>query len=280
LSEQKENDKGPDIRYEGGVPILEFRRQLNEVERKQAEAERRDAEYKERQIALNKWLAGATVALVICTVALGGIQIRYMHRQWKLTSASLSKMGDQIWAAKDAAYAAQSAAGTAAGALSNSETSLRTTIDNFRLEQRAWVYISSFTVVKEPSVGEAAHIKFMVRNNGRTPAIFLRNQEGATIWTSEPPRPDWSKVKIGYPSDLSPGDVGFVFDAYSLPVSEVAIDGYKAHTTKMYVRGRITYLDAFGHHHWVEACAMHSFGDPRNAFQLCRHNNDMDQDYK
>lgn len=121
MGEQEHQDKPPQIRYEGGVPILDVGRQLSEVERKQDAAESRNTQYQSDQVKFNRRLVVATVGLVISTVAIGGIQVCYMHRQWKLTSDGLSKMGDQIWAAKDAAFAAQRAAGTSNEILAESK---------------------------------------------------------------------------------------------------------------------------------------------------------------
>jgi hypothetical protein len=134
LSDQEGNDKVAKVDYEGGIPIL---RRLSEVERKQDESERHDAEYKREQIRLNRRLVEATVALVVSTVVLGSVQAFYMHRQWKLTSDSLSKMGDQIWAAKNAAYAAKEASNTAAQALQGSQEQFKNTLAQMQAQTTA-----------------------------------------------------------------------------------------------------------------------------------------------
>lgn len=200
LSDHEENDEAQEISYEGGIPILSH--QLSEMERSKAERDTRDDEYKDEQIRLNRRLVAATVALVISTIMLGFFQVWYMHRQWKLTSSGLSKMGDQIWAAKDAAYAAKAASDTAFQALQksqeqfnstlsqmraqtaeqghaasaaktqaeNSQKVLGTTIENFRLEQRAWVVPAFTTDAVHFQLNKPIPIPLTFVNLGRTPA--------------------------------------------------------------------------------------------------------------
>ena len=128
LSNHQENNKQPTTHYEDGVPVLDVQ---SERERQQAEAHARDEQYKNDQIVLNRRLVNATVALVVATILLGiisGIQLLYIHRQWKLTSDGLSKMGDQIWAAKDAAFAARQAADTANNSLGENKRQFTDTL--------------------------------------------------------------------------------------------------------------------------------------------------------
>jgi hypothetical protein len=135
LSDHEENNKAPQINYEGGIPIIS--RQLSKIESTQAERDRRDEEYKSDQIRLNKRLVFATIGLVVSTIILGFFQVWYMHRQWKLTSGGLSKMGDQIWAAKDAAYAAKAASDTASQALQGSQEQFRNTLAQMKAQTTA-----------------------------------------------------------------------------------------------------------------------------------------------
>ncbi|HEV2178012.1 MAG TPA: hypothetical protein VGW33_12570 [Terriglobia bacterium] len=226
MSDKQEDDKQPQVHYEGGVPILDFR--VSEVERKQAEAESRDQQYKNDQIALNRRLVKATVALVIATIvmgAVGGIQLWYMHRQWKLNAEGLSKLGDQIWAAKDAAYASKQASDTAAKTLpqmkaqtaaqekaanaaksaavaANSQAdisrkALNATITAMNVDQRPWV--SVVDVVTDDGV--ATHdtftfqgLELVILNTGKTPALKVGKQcciVRPKLWSD--PIPDYDR---------------------------------------------------------------------------------------
>lgn len=175
MSDQKENEE-PDVNYEGGVPVI---RRLSEIERKQAEAERRDQRYKDDQIALDKSLVDsterlvyATRALVVATIVMGiigGIQLWYIHRQWKLASDGLSKMGDQIWVAKNAGNAAQDAANAARRAADTAKDAL------VRV-QRAFVFadpVEARIVGKRPETG-ALNVNFRWENTGTTPTKWMR----------------------------------------------------------------------------------------------------------
>jgi hypothetical protein len=174
MSNSEKESNNPDLVFEDGVPIV---RRLTDVERKQAEAERRDEKYKQDQLDLNRKLVYATVALVFATVTLGVFQVWYMHRQWKLTSACLSQMGDQIWAAKDAANAAMSAAGTAHEALVK--------------VQRAFIFysyaVSPALAVPDPSTMKVTSWSFSVpfENSGDTPTRDARIR--TNILTSKEP---------------------------------------------------------------------------------------------
>jgi hypothetical protein len=112
LSEQQEENEQANVHFEHGLPVIDVQ---NEADRKRAKEDARNEQYQNNQITLTKKLVYATVALVVATIVLGiasGIQLWYMHRQWKLASDGLSKTGDQVWAAKDAAFAASQAANT------------------------------------------------------------------------------------------------------------------------------------------------------------------------
>jgi hypothetical protein len=192
LSKQQENDETAKVDYEGGIPVL---RRLSEMERKQNESDRRERE----QIRLNRSLVIATVALVICTVALGGVQSCYMHRQWKLTSEGLSKLGDQIWAGKDAAYASESASRTATNALTENQRQFNKTLRQMKaqtvqqwrsaaaaqtaasaakesvyLEHRARVFRSDIFVHladKVIEVGKPFEVRITFQNTADSPAL-------------------------------------------------------------------------------------------------------------
>jgi hypothetical protein len=153
LAIQPEDNEHPSVHYERGVPILDVGR-VNEIERKQAEAEGRERE----QISLNRSLVRATVALVICTLALGGVQSFYMHRQWKLTSDGLSKMGDQIWAAKDAALAARQSANTSSDILRESKGQFDKTLNEIKRQTSAQREASGASLSSANTAKEALHV--------------------------------------------------------------------------------------------------------------------------
>jgi hypothetical protein len=137
LNDQKKNNEQTNVHFEDGIPVLEVK---SEEERKRAEDKAHDRQYKNDQITLNRRLVGATVALVIATIVLGiasGLQLWYMHRQWKLASDGLSKTGDQVWAAKDAAFAARQAANTSSDILGENKRQFDKTLKQMRVQTTA-----------------------------------------------------------------------------------------------------------------------------------------------
>jgi hypothetical protein len=192
MSDQKKDNETPTIHYEGGIAVFSTR--ISEVERKQREAEGRDAGYKQQQIALNKKLVNATRALVLTSIvmgAVGGIQVWYMHRQWKLTSDALSKMGDQIWAAKDAAYAAKEAADAVSRARVDSQNSFAQTLGQMKSQTGAQQRSA------KAAVGSIEITKASLR---------------ATIIVN--PKPDWPhkliNLEIGNTGKITSGPIEFI----------------------------------------------------------------------
>jgi hypothetical protein len=68
-------DQEKEIRYESGGIVIDTRARLDEIEREQVQSKRRDAKYKDDQLATNRKMASFTLALVLCSVATGGVSI-------------------------------------------------------------------------------------------------------------------------------------------------------------------------------------------------------------
>lgn len=312
MSDQQEEDKTPTIQYEDGIPILGTR--ISEIERKQAEAETRDQSYKEQQIALNRKLANATKALVLATIVMGvvgAIQVLYVHRQWKLTSDGLSKIGDQIWVAKDAAYAAKEAANTSSqtlsqmqaqtaaqqkaavaageqasasmGAVETSKQSLQATIDNFHLDQRPWVIPFQFRLAEELQNGKDAKVTIWVENTGKTPALDVIPVSQTSLFGMEPAQPDFSTVTpVVSRGILAPGIKTFSFDTggshYKPTLPDIA--AYQNTLKRIWIYGMLRYRDPSNLPHWTKFCIWHKYGTPLDEFSYCEHGNDVDHQEK
>jgi hypothetical protein len=78
------------------------------------------------------WQAIFSLCLVVSTI----FTVVYLHWQKKLTSEGLSKLGDEIWAAKDAAFASKKASDTARDTLVEIRTG-QGSIDTHNLAQAA-----------------------------------------------------------------------------------------------------------------------------------------------
>jgi len=310
MSDQQASNETTTIHYEGGIPVLDTR--ISEVERKQAEAESRDQRYKEQQIFLNRRLVRATVALVVATIVMGmvgAIQVWYVHRQWKLTSDGLSKMGDQIWAAKDAAYASKRASDTASQTLGqmqaqtraqqiaataskiqadaakksteNGTQSLQATIESFHLDQRPWVIPFQFQLAAELENGKDSKVTIWVENTGKTPALDMIPVSSVSLWDFEPPEPDLSKViPIVSRGILAPGFRNFSFDTEGDHFKPKLVDiaAYQDGRKRIYIHGMIRYRDSFNLQRWTKFCIWHKYGSPLDNFSYCEHGNDVDHE--
>jgi hypothetical protein len=235
------------------------------VERKQAESESRDERYKNDQITLNRRLVYATVALVFATIVtgvIGGIQLWYVHRQWKLSSDGLSKMGDQIWAAKNAAYASEKAAKAASD---SADTQGRT----MRLDERPWINI----IVGNAVLQDQTPIKMPIRivNTGKTPAFKVHGLVAINL-LEEKDRPDFTYIR-GHPKfsissgtiiPNSPNDLSWpVLPKYvpkDKPITEILTTkeirtGIQDGSLYIVVHAKVTYDDIFRVHHWINFCA-------------------------
>jgi hypothetical protein len=319
LSDNENQDEPPQTDYEGGIPILHPK--ISEIERQRTEYERQDAEYKSRQIALNEklanatvWLVVATVGLVISTLCLGGFQIWYMHRQWKLTSASLSKMGDEIWAAKNAAYASKAASDTAGQALKDSESSFGQTLSQMQRQTRAQeesnrITRDSLVSVQRAFVSFAQNLQAnavidssgskinswefrpVMVNNGTTTARHAR-QHASFLWIPAPLPNDFRFPDLG-DMTIAPVAIGpkavYTGALMTIPVSVLSL--VKEHAAYLYFWGWVSYKDIFQDTptHITMFCLQMTDvrGDPTNRagqtqflWRMCSKHNCVDDDCK
>ncbi|HEV2387994.1 MAG TPA: hypothetical protein VGS20_12150 [Candidatus Acidoferrales bacterium] len=176
--------------------------------------------------------------LIVITVYAG-----IAYRQWE-------EMRKATNAASQSADAAANAAGTA-------RDSLKASIDQFNLDQRAWIGVPSVAppqyseggtpvYVKE---GERAVFQVNVLNSGRTPALDVSFRAAYTVL------PKGSAFSARYPrpiSSISSRTVIQPEQAYNLPtgpssgvLSHAFIDAIKNGSEVLYVFGEVGYDDVF-----------------------------------
>jgi hypothetical protein len=276
LNEQKDNNTVTKVDYEGGVPVL---RRLSEMERKQTESDRREQE----QIRLNRGLVIATVALVVCTVALGGVQACYMHRQWKLNSDGLSKMGDQIWAAKDAAFAARQVADTAVNESGENKRQFDKTLKQMQGQTSAQMiaaqasqraadisrqslfvsqrpYLTLTTVVSQPlTQASPPTVTLTFRNSGQTPAMDVHPGEWDAFVDSKKINYKIPAAKEGGNIDIAKDDAKDM-DLQFMPEMADMVDffltNYNQGTKAISVKGNVLYTDIFNESCSLSFCAI------------------------
>jgi hypothetical protein len=244
--------------------------------------EEREATIDERMSAFERSMVILTrygVGVGIITLVIFSLQLCEMHDAG-LQMTQLRDTADRI---KGALVTSNSQNQQAfKDALGQSQRVLDATIDNARLDQRAWAFVPSFKLSDEPKGNDAIRVACAVINSGKTAAISLSNKSMLAIWDGEPPRPDWQKMKSGtsISATVPPGVTGYSFEAHLDLVPKESADDYRNNKKAIYVRALISYSDIFGRPHWTEVCVKHRFGTQLSAFEFCQDGNITDTYYK
>jgi hypothetical protein len=182
LTSDERNEGREPLEYdEHGIPILNVRSRLSEVERKASEAETRDKQYKNRQESINFRLMAFTGLLVLTSLLTGGIAIWQANIANRSAKAAESAAKTAATALEDAekptsdvhisAIAAKNAADTAAEALKSSETLAQA-------DRRPYVVVEENypAFVDAPSTKTPVKVNVTLKNIGKTSAIQIINQ--------------------------------------------------------------------------------------------------------
>jgi hypothetical protein len=189
----------------------------------------------------------------------------FLWKQLGLTQTALGESENSfkqtLWQMQAQTKAAQDAASAASIQATNSERSLKATIDNFHLEQRAWVGLADAlpplfveggkrVYVKE---GEEASFGFVITNSGRTPATNV------VQGTSYIDLPRGTKFSPQYPGTnraevLQPNIRVWAMTPNTEPFTKPQVDGLKNGAYTLYVFGKVSYDDVFGVVHHTTFC--------------------------
>jgi hypothetical protein len=168
--------------------------------------------------------------------------------------------------------------------IEESDKSLKATVENFRVDQRAWVGIQHVIPIPPDGLSGQIGMYFDVQNTGRTPAINVRNREEI----EQSPNGSESAFSADYS------------DAYFPPMASKSVMMPNAVDTatqwssdlqaqiiasiekkKFFFHGRIAYDDVFGKHHWVVFCFYRRQNDPllpsKVDWPICSSHNDIDK---
>jgi hypothetical protein len=174
-------------------------------------------------------------------------------------------------------------AGAAASAATTAQQTLTQTTNAFQLDERPWVYVSSFGLVSEPEANkEGPKIDFSLMNSGKTPALNVVSfyETSSRPVTTDPP-PSTFKTREPPSTDiLPPNFAGNIIGTF--PVKSITdpgrLAGYSLGTVAIYIQVKITYSDVFHNRYWTTVCAYHTHDVPRNYFTACRSGNDVGQE--
>lgn len=242
------------------------------------------------------WLTGAIAFFGLCSVVVSIFQWREINRGSADTSSlataakkqaqkmsNVSDAADKIRQAADSMVTQdQRIADNAEKSLkangTQSRTALETTVQNSRLDERAWVVASGFKLSEEPSLNKPFTTTVSVSNTGKTPALEVVPESSLYLWSGEPPGdipPNLSPVSKAI---VAPGMGGLNFTTAEFTLtSQAQIDVYHGKTSNVYLKAIINYRDAFKGSHWTKVCAYHISGDPLESWKFCAHGNEMDE---
>jgi hypothetical protein len=160
-----------------------------------------------------------------------------------------------------------------------SDASLQADIDNFQVDQRAWVSVTSaIEGVFDPD--KAIEVPFRMHNLGRTPArhAVLNIAIGRFARSQKPPDPlRWDKsAPLG---DIQPDSIltdNLQLSPLGIPIGQPLYDHLLNGDGFIVVRGKLTYDDAFKFSHWTDFCWV--FSPRTKTLDMCIEHNEVDNE--
>ncbi|MGD1102974.1 MAG: hypothetical protein ABSA59_12990 [Terriglobia bacterium] len=141
------------------------------------------------------------------------------------------------------------------------EKSLMATIEQFHLDQRAWVGITDISIKNVVSPGHRFVWIGYVQNSGKTPSLntvmlfkyrtFLKNEPPSFVY-DEPTKEPRGKMSLMPSMKISIGGHENLEDT---PLTEPQVRAMQEGVTQMYVFGKIEYDDVFKIPHCTHVCA-------------------------
>lgn len=274
MTDEHADQEQTPLRYEGGVPVLPTPADRENAARSAEKKEQQ--EYNREQVAIQRGIFKTQVALVIFGI-LGSIISAYQAHTARQSAGA-------------AQFAAQTAANTLAETSANdarqavsSTDALQITINQFHLDQRAWIGIGDINGT--PTVNEVWEIVVVFHNSGKT---FARDFSGYAVVEPEKrgqvPAFDYGKDrKISGALIIPNGDYNVRFDVTKSSKGEPSkviqpmLDSINDGAVRVYEHGLISYFDVFGKRHWFAYCF---FWDPgTRGFAACKEHNDTGDGY-
>lgn len=261
-----DTDGGDHIHFEGGVPVLET--PLQRIEREQAEAKQRDKLYKDEQLEINRrqleinrqqlgvntWLMTFTFLLVITSTITSLIS---------LYQARISRIS---------ANAARDAVGVASRTLGETQRSntaqqkiasdsFKATVDNFHLDQRAWIGPKGLDMKPMQAPNPIAST-MTITNSGKTPALrveflyYLHPSDGPINVVEYIKHPVEKGNLMSASTIMLPGAT-YVLSPETGSTDALGVDSVKNGRKLIYFFVFISYVDVFGAKHHTRACALY-----------------------
>ena len=198
------------------------------------------------------WIVGINGLLLVATIVIACIYFGQLKQMTIATQATRNAVG----VASQTLTETQSS-NTAQKKLI--EKSFQATIDNFHLDQRAWVGIDN--IAGSPAKNEPFVVTAYVKNTGKTPAKNVR------AWGHCEPRAEMPNVQYGCSTGLvssSPRSSGLLNPggtflltlnpSHGHPLQQELKETLESKKT-FYVYGCATYDDVFNSTHWLTYCS-------------------------
>lgn len=221
------------------------------------------------------------VWLTVAAVIISGITLAIFILQFHIMRGQLDEMARQYPILKQTADAAKNA-------VSQSQQALDTSIDEFRVEHRAWLILDEVRFYRADAGGvyreialaqiqphDTISLNTYYKNVGSTPAFDVctaAESRGLLTSEKEPQFPPMHFGKNCNPTIIPPGMSHFQSMAWTnLP--ESALSAIRSGVSTSYLHGRIEYRDAFGVNHWTTFCNFLTGG---GGWASCKNGNQMD----
>lgn len=166
-----------------------------------------------------------------------------------------------------------------------SERALDATLEQFRLDQRAWVGVAGF---KEPILEVHKHFIVSMRftNTGKSPAINMRDQIVHRV-LPKGINPDFRQLREQHNAGVLQPNGTFEWEdepttdqetGKSRPLDDITYKIITSGDQVIWVYGVMHYDDVFGVHHWTNIC--YKFAPDSLAYNMCSTHNDIDQEQR
>ena len=199
----------------------------------------------------NKLMVITTAIVAFGTLFYAGIAIF----QWLLMKESAKQTSVQI----DKLIAeSRRIADTSNETANQAKRALDATIENFRLEQRAWVGPTEVQTITGAKEGQQFRVSVSILNNGKTPAFRYKSVAYIRILNSKdtPILPDKivNKAMQETSAVMYPGMTFKTTPEVSKPLSKIDIENLVNGKSVIYLIGIATYEDVFGQPHYSKFC--------------------------
>jgi hypothetical protein len=152
---------------------------------------------------------------------------------------------------------------------------LDASIEQARLDQRAWISLKGLKFDNELKAGVLNPFRLTFTNSGKTPAQYVRLKY--TSHMHIPGKPDVVSTHLADEEySLGPGrEAEFRFHTVPPKLNQTDVNGFESGTFILTCSGEVTYQDIFGKLHKTAFCGFYK-PDLRPSFALCSSGNYAD----